>query len=63
MADPKDDEHEDEPQVGNDPMDLPQDGKHKKMVAPDPAKVAEAERKRAHHRETPEEEAERIKNS
>lgn len=38
-----------QPQIGTDPMDQPQAGKHKKVIAPDPAKVREAERKGRGH--------------
>jgi hypothetical protein len=34
-----------QPQIGTDPMDAPQEGKHKTIIAPDPEKVREAERK------------------
>ena len=36
---------EHQPQVGTDPMETPQEGKHKTVISPDPAKVREAERK------------------
>lgn len=39
------DEAENQPSVGTDPMSLPQEGKHKTVIAPDPEKVREAERK------------------
>lgn len=33
-----------QPQIGTDPMEGAQEGKHKKVIAPDPAKVRDAER-------------------
>lgn len=33
-----------QPQIGTDPMEGPQEGVHKKIVAPDPEEVREAER-------------------
>ncbi len=33
-----------QPEVGTDPQSLPQEGKHKTIIAPDPEKVREAER-------------------
>lgn len=38
---------EEQPNVGTDPMSQPQEGRRKKIVAPDPEKVKDAERKRA----------------
>jgi hypothetical protein len=35
-----------QPQIGTDPMETPQEGKHKKIIAPDPAKIRDADRKR-----------------
>lgn len=40
------DDPDHQPQVGTDPMEGPQEGKHKTIVAPDPEKVREAERKK-----------------
>ncbi|MEP0545505.1 MAG: hypothetical protein ABJF88_01085 [Rhodothermales bacterium] len=34
-----------QPNVGTDPMSLPEEGTHKTIISPDPAKVREAERK------------------
>lgn len=34
-----------QPNIGTDPMSQPQEGKHKTIIAPDPEKVREAERK------------------
>ena len=34
-----------QPDVGTDPMSLPQEGKHKEIIAPDPEKVREHERR------------------
>ncbi|MGI9174339.1 MAG: hypothetical protein ACR2GR_03340 [Rhodothermales bacterium] len=61
-------ESEVQPNVGTDPMELPQEqegGTQKEMVTPDPEKMAEHEREEAAHRqhETPPEHAERIKNA
>jgi hypothetical protein len=36
-----------QPQVGTDPMSLPQQGEERKVIAPDPEKVAKADRERA----------------
>ena len=33
-----------QPQIGTDPMEGPQEGKHKKIIAPDPEEVRDAER-------------------
>jgi len=33
-----------QPEIGTDPMSLPQEGKHKKVIAPDLEKVRKAER-------------------
>jgi hypothetical protein len=43
-----------EPNVGNDPMELSQEGVNKRIIAPDPDKVRQAEeRKRNQRRERP----------
>ncbi len=34
-----------QPEIGTDPMSLPQEGTHKTIISPDPEKVREAERK------------------
>lgn len=41
------DDVESQPHIGTDPMEGPQEGKHKTIVSPDPDKVREAERKKA----------------
>lgn len=53
-----------QPNVATDPMDQPQDG-DKKIVAPDPDKVEDADAHRSADRrvETPEEKARRIKDA
>jgi hypothetical protein len=34
-----------QPEIATDPMSTPQEGKHKTVIAPDPEKVREAERR------------------
>lgn len=56
-----------QPNVGTDPMELPQEpeGGEKKIVAPDPQKVQQHEREEAERErnETAAEHAERVKNA